>query len=108
MAGVALSDVFSTETLKQHPFGTVMIAVDVTLKKFTFDGAASAAAAGVTIALDVRIGSPSRANEIDIGAGAVPPSGTAMFPLNVTWYLAKQAFGLLTMPLRVIIPDSLR
>jgi hypothetical protein len=30
-AAVAPVEVFSTETLKQHPFGTVMIAVDVTL-----------------------------------------------------------------------------
>ena len=84
VAGVALSEVFSTERLKQHPLGTFMIAVLVTLKKFSFDGAASAAAAGVTIALDVRIGSPSRASETDIGAGAVPPVGIAMLPLNVT------------------------
>ena len=76
VAGVALSDVFSTDTLKQHPFGIVMIAVDVTLKY-------SSAAAGVTIALDVRIGSPSIASATLIGA-AVPEGGTAMFPLNVT------------------------
>ena len=67
---------FSTEILKQHPRGIVIIAVLVTLKK-------SSAAAGVTIALLVDIGSPSIASDTDIGP-AVPPSGTAMFPLNVT------------------------
>jgi len=34
VAGVALSEVFSTLTLKQQPFGTFITAVLVTLKKF--------------------------------------------------------------------------
>ena len=83
VAGVALSEVFSTEILKQQPLGTVIIAVLVTLKKFSVVGGSVAVAAGVTIALLVRIGSPSRARETLIGP-TVPPSGTAMFPLNVT------------------------
>lgn len=76
LAAVAPNDVFSTETLKQHPFGTVIIAVLVTLKY-------SSTAAGVTIALLVRIGSPSIVRETAIGP-TVPPVGTAIFPLNVT------------------------
>jgi hypothetical protein len=62
--------------LKQHPLGTVIIAVDVTLKY-------SSTAAGVTIALLVKIGSPSIAKETEIGP-AVPSSGTAIFALKVT------------------------
>jgi len=58
---VALSEVFSTDTLKQHPLGTLIIAVLVTLKKFSCVDGSVAVAAGVTIALLVRIGSPSRA-----------------------------------------------
>lgn len=76
VVGSAASDVFSTEILKQQPRGTVIIAVLVTLKY-------SSTAAGVTIALDVRIGSPSIAKATLI-APAVPSSGTAIFALNVT------------------------
>jgi hypothetical protein len=84
VAGVALSLVFSTLTLKQQPFGTLIIAVDVTLKKFSCVGGFSAVAAGVTIALLVNIGSPSIAKATLMPAGAVPPSGIAILPLNVT------------------------
>jgi hypothetical protein len=73
---VALEEVFSTATVKQHPLGTVMIAVEVTLKY-------SSTAAGVTMALDVRMGSPSIAKATDIGP-TVPSSGTAMLALKVT------------------------
>ena len=69
--------------LKQHPFGTLIIAVLVTLKKFSVVGGSVATAAGVTIALLVRIGSPSRARDTLIGP-TVPVDGTAMFPLKVT------------------------
>ena len=63
-----------------------MTAVLVTLKKFveSVDGVSEAVSAGVTIALLVRIGSPSIARDTLIGAGAVPPSGIAMLPLKVT------------------------
>jgi hypothetical protein len=84
VAGVRLSDVFSTDTLKQQHFGTVIIAVLVTLKKFSCVGGSVAVAAGVTIALLVRMGSPSIARAMMIGAGAVPPSGIAILPLKVT------------------------
>ena len=77
VAGVALSDVFSTDTLKQHPRGTVMIAVLVTLKYCS-------TAAGVTIARLVAIGSPEIAKDKLIGPTVVPV-GTAMLPLKVTW-----------------------
>ena len=53
-----------------------MIAVEVTLKY-------SSTAAGVTIALDVSLGSPLTVIATAIGEIA-PPSGIAMFPLNVT------------------------
>jgi hypothetical protein len=82
-AGVAGSETFSTDTFQQHPRGTVMIAVDVTLKKLSVVGGSVAVAAGVTIARLVRIGSPSIASAIAIGP-TVPPSGIAMLPLNVT------------------------
>jgi hypothetical protein len=83
VAGVNDSDTFSTEIFWQQHFGTVMIAVDVTLKKFSVVGGSVAVAAGVTIALLVKIGSPSIASAIAMGP-TVPPSGTAMLPLNVT------------------------
>jgi hypothetical protein len=83
VAGSALSDTFSTLTLKQHPLGTLMIAVLVTLKKFSVVGGSVATSAGVTIALLVSMGSPSRAMETAIGP-AVPVDGTAILPLNVT------------------------
>jgi hypothetical protein len=60
-----------------------MIAVLVTLKKLSVVGGSVATAAGVTIALLVRIGSPSNAIATAMGP-AVPVEGTAMFPLNVT------------------------
>ena len=77
-AGVepSASDTFSTAIVKQHPFGTVMIAVLVTLPY-------SSTAAGVNIARLVKIGSPSIARAIAIGV-TVPSSGMAIFPLNVT------------------------
>jgi hypothetical protein len=81
--GVAGSVTFSTEIFQQHPLGTVIIAVLVTLKKFSVVGGSVAVAAGVTIALEVSIGSPSTANAIAIGP-TVPPLGIAMLPLNVT------------------------
>ena len=74
---------FSTDMFQQQHFGTVMIAVDVTLKKFSVVGGSVAVAAGVTIALDVVIGSPSIASATAIGP-TVPPSGIAILPLNVT------------------------
>jgi hypothetical protein len=61
---------------KQHPRGTVTIAVLVTLLY-------SSTAAGVTIALLVVLASPLTATATAIGP-TVPPSGTAMFPLKVT------------------------
>lgn len=81
--GVAPSEVFSTETLKQHPLGTSIVAVLVTLKKFSCVGGSVATAAGVTIALLVKMGSPSNAKATLMGP-AVPVEGTAIFPLNVT------------------------
>jgi hypothetical protein len=63
--------------------GTVTIAVLVTLKKLSVVGGFAAVAAGVTIALDVVIGSPSIAKAIAMGP-TVPPSGIAILPLNVT------------------------
>jgi hypothetical protein len=62
----------------------VIIAVLVTLKKFSDVGGSVATAAGVTIALLVWIGSPSMARETEMGAGAVPSDGIAIFPLKVT------------------------
>jgi hypothetical protein len=90
--------------LKQQPFGILIIAVLVTLKKFSCVGGSVATAAGVTIALLVRTGSPSIAMATEMGP-AVPVEGTAMFPLKVTWYLAKQ---LEVIPRRVTIPLPLR
>jgi hypothetical protein len=75
--------VFSTETLKQQHLGTVIIAVLVTLKKFSEVGGSVATEAGVTIALLVRIGSPSIANATLIGP-ITPSFGIAILPLNVT------------------------
>ena len=69
--------------LKQHPLGTDIIAVLVTLKKLFCVGGFSAAAAGVTIARLVKIGSPSNASAIEIGP-TVPPLGIAILPLKVT------------------------
>ena len=46
VAGVALSDVFSTDMLKQQPLGTVIIAVDVTFPKPTLVAGSSAVTAG--------------------------------------------------------------
>ena len=83
VAGSADSETFSTDTLKQQHLGTVIIAVEVTLKKFSVVGGTVAASAGVTIALDVRMGSPSMARAIAIGP-TVPPSGIAILPLKVT------------------------
>jgi hypothetical protein len=65
-----------TDTEKQQPLGTVTIAVEVTLLY-------SSTAAGVTIAREVGLASPFTAIETAIDP-AVPPSGTAIFPLNVT------------------------
>ena len=65
----------STETEKQHPRGTLTIAVDVTLPYWS-------TAAGVKIALLVGRGSPLTVIAIAIGA-TVPPVGSAMLPLNV-------------------------
>lgn len=104
VAGSALSDTLRTDTLRQQPRGTVMIAVLVTQKKLSVVGGLAATAAGVTIALLVSIGSPSIANDTAIGP-AVPVEGTATLPQNVTWYLAKQ-FGV--TPRRVTIPLPLR
>ena len=64
--------------------GTVIIAVLVTLKKFSEVGGTGAVSAGVTIALLVRIGSPSMAREMLIGPTSAV-SGKAILPLNVTW-----------------------
>ena len=58
---------------KQHPRGTVTIAVLVTLLY-------SSTAAGVTIALLVVLASPLTAIATAIGP-TVPPVGTAIFPL---------------------------
>jgi hypothetical protein len=79
-AGVAVGSVLPftalTDRLKQHPFGTVTIAVEVTLLY-------SSTAAGVTIALLVGRSSPFTAIDTAIGP-TVPPSGRLMFPLNTT------------------------
>jgi hypothetical protein len=83
----------------------VTIAVDVTLKKlFCVVGGSAATAEGVAIALLVSSGSPSSANATLIGP-TVAVEGRAMFPLKVTWYLAKQ---LLVIPRRVTIPLPFR
>jgi hypothetical protein len=66
----------STDNEKQHPRGTLTIAVDVTLPY-------SDTAAGVNIALLVGLGSPLTVTAIAIGV-TVPPSGIAMLPLKVT------------------------
>jgi hypothetical protein len=65
-----------TDRLKQHPLGTVTIAVVVT---FPY----SSTAAGVNIALLVDLGSPFTAIATAIGV-TVPPSGIAILPLKVT------------------------
>ena len=62
----------------------------------------SSTAAGVIIALLVSLGSPFTVIATAIGLTA-PPSGMAMLPLNVTWYLAKQ---LGVQPRRIKIPVS--
>ena len=74
--GSVVAGTLSTLKLKQHPFGTLMIAVDVTLLY-------SPTAVGVDIALLVNLGSPFTVRAIAIGVTA-PPSGIAIFPLNVT------------------------
>jgi len=91
--GTALRD-----TVKQHPRGTVTVAVDVTFPYCS-------TAAGVKIARLVGRVSPCTASATAIGV-TVPPSGRLILPLNVTSYLAKHADGFLTMPRRVKIPDS--
>lgn len=58
-----------------------MIAVEVALKKFSDVGGSAATAAGVTIALDVWIGSPLIERAIAIGP-TVPSEGTAILPLK--------------------------
>jgi hypothetical protein len=84
-----------TDKLKQHPLGTVIIAVLVT---FPY----SSTACGVKIALEVGLGSPFTAIATAIGVPATPPSGVEMFPLNVTLYLAKQLF---VLPFKEKIPS---
>jgi hypothetical protein len=66
----------SREMVTQHPRDTSMIAVDVTLKY-------SSAAGGVTIALEVLMGSPSIVKATAM-APAVPPVGTAILPFALT------------------------
>jgi hypothetical protein len=78
-AGVSVASVTPltalTDIEKQHPFGTVTSAVLVTLPY-------SSTAAGVMIALLVGLLSPFTVIATAIGA-TVPPSGMAIFPLNV-------------------------
>ena len=68
--------VFSSAMVRQHPFGTSMIASTWTLKR-------SPTAAGVTIAVALLSGSPVIARETEIGP-AVPPEATAMLPFALT------------------------
>ena len=67
---------FSTPTLKQHPRGMVIKAVEVILKY-------ESTTVGLTIALLVKIGSPEIEIAIEIGL-TVSPVGIAIFPLKVT------------------------
>ena len=71
--GSVVADTYSTDREKQQPFGTLMIAVEVTLPKVS-------AAAGVKIALLVMRGSPLTVIATAMGP-AVPPSGMLTFPL---------------------------
>ena len=75
-ASSVVASTYSTDSEKQHPFGTVISAVEVTLPY-------SSTAAGVKIALLVSLGSPDTASATAIGVTA-PPSGIAMLPLKVT------------------------
>lgn len=68
---------YSMESDGQQPHGILTIFVTVTLPY-------SSTAAGVKIARLDSIGSPPAAIARAIGP-AVPPSGTAMLPENVTW-----------------------
>ena len=74
--GSAVAGTESTLRLKQHPLGTLMIAVLVT---FPY----SPTADGVKIARDVNLGSPLTVNDTAMGV-TVAPSGKAIFPLKVT------------------------
>jgi hypothetical protein len=67
---------FLTLISKQHPLGTVIIAVDVT---FPY----SSTAAGVKMDLLLTLCSPFTAMDTAIGV-TVAPSGNAIFPLYVT------------------------
>lgn len=90
---IACVDVFLTEIAWQQPQGShTSVAIDTLLNAST--------AVGVEIASVDKSGSPSTAiaNEI---APAVPPVGTAIFPLNSTLYFALQV---LVAPLRLINP----
>ena len=64
----------------------------------------ASAAVGVEIAIVDKSGSPSIAIASDI-APAVPPSGTAILPLNSTLYFARQLF---VAPLTLIKPLPVR
>lgn len=64
------------DALKQHPLGTVTIAVDVT---FPY----SSTAAGVNIALDVVLGSPFTAIARATGV-TVAPVGSPIFAFTVS------------------------
>jgi len=74
--GSSVACTYRTDMDVQQPFGTVMIAVEVT---FPY----SSTAAGVKIALLVRRGSPFTVSATAMGVTA-PPVGIEMFPLNVT------------------------
>ena len=70
-----------TDTLKQHPLGTFIIAVLVT---FPYSPDVSVVVPGKYIALLVGRGSPLTVIATAIGTPAVPPAGIPMFPLYVT------------------------
>ena len=90
---IACVDVFLTETAWQQPQGIhTSVAIDTLLN--------ASAAAGVEMASVDKSGSPSIAIASDI-APAVPPSGTAILPLNSTLYFALQV---LVAPLMLINP----
>ena len=75
VAGSSSPGTYSTESEKQHPLGTLIIAVLVTLPYVS-------TAAGTKIALDVSLGSPFTA--MAMAMGPTVPLGMAMLPLNVT------------------------
>lgn len=74
--GSVIGETYSTANVKQHPFGTRMIAVDVRFPN-------SSVSCGVKIAKDEGRTSPSVTNAKAIGTTS-DSSGSDTFPLNVT------------------------